>query len=416
MKKRHIPNKAGALKRAGALNRAGVSIAAALAVLFAAGCIIDPQPSFDDTYTSFPQAEILGASFYLVMNGKDVTGDDAGTITKNEDGTYKVRMRRRTPSNVPVAMYVTGAFEFSEFYSITCTFPKEVVNKPYRVYACASRAMDGNTDADYPTARDLVGMTAFPGGVAEGTFRMSNEGINFLNKDRRNRPYITVFLYLYFQTADNSNPEDFYEFTLHSVKGANGIMPESKAVRVEVYRDGETDAANKFILQPNSIEGYPDEKAVLARYIHRYNSDKASPDLPLMASTASLHIDLEVPNTDVGKEIEFELRGVNLFPTGLYAASNNYITRDLFKSDKVKVLAGTGGSQAEQTNIVTEERILENAAWNYYYKIKARIRNYSNLFGSRTGAGIRLVIEGPFENTDRYTCRIVLPDKYVGEK
>ncbi|MDR2924036.1 MAG: hypothetical protein LBU85_11940 [Treponema sp.] len=395
----------------------------AAAALFAAGCFaiclviclanctIDPRPAINDAFTSFPEAEILGASFYLVINNKDVTGDDAGTISKNEDGSYKVRMRRRSPSNVPVAMYFTGTFEFSEFYSITCTFPEDAENKPYRVYACASRGMDGNMDADYPTARDLVGASAFSGGAAEGTFRMSNEGINVLNKDSRNRPYITVFLYLYFQTANNSDPDDFYEFTLHSVKGANGVMPESKATRVEVYRDGETNAANKFILQPNGREGYPDEKAILAGYNHRYNSNKTSPGLPLMASTDSLHIDLQVPATDAGKEIEFELRGVNLFPTGLYAAANNYITRDLLKSGKVKVLAGVSG--AEQTGVVTEVRI--TGTQTYYYKVKAKTRNYNNLFGSQTGAGIRLVIEGPFADTDRYACGIALPDKYAGE-
>jgi hypothetical protein len=391
---------------------AAALFAASCMAICLANCLIDPRPVIDDAYTSFPEAEILGASFYLVINSKDVTGDDAGTITKNEDGSYNVRMRRRSPSNVPVAMYVTGTFEFSEFYSITCTFPQDAENKPYRVYACASRGMDGNTDADYPTARDLVGMTAFPSGVAEGTFRMSNEGVNFLNKDSRNRPYITVFLYLYFQTANNDDPNDFYEFTLHSVKGANGIMPESKATRVEVYRDGETDAANKFILQPNGKEGYPDEKAILARYNHRYNSDRMSPGLPLMASTNSLHIDLQVPNTDTGREIEFELRGVNLFPTGLYAAGSNYITRDLLKGGKVKVLAGNGTE--EQTNVVTETRI--TGTQTYYYSVKARIRNYNDLFGGQTGAGLRLVIEGPFADTDRYTCGIILPDKYVGEK
>jgi len=217
---------------------------------------------------------------------------------------------------------------------------------------------------------------------------------------------------LYFQTANNNDPDDFYEFTLHSVKGANGVMPESKAFRVEVYRDGETDAANKFILRPNSMEGYPDENVILAKYNHRYNSDKMSPGLPLMASTGALHIDLQVPNTDVGREIEFELRDVSLFPAGQYAANNNYITRDLLKGGKVKVLAGISG--AEQTGVVTEERII--GTQTYYYKVKTRIRNYNNLFNSQTGAGVRLVIEGPFAGTDRYTCGIVLPDKYVGEK
>lgn len=408
--KKSFPHGAAALAAA-ALTAAALTALLATS-LITASCLIDPRPVIDDGYTSFPEAEILGASFYLVMNDKDVTGDDAGTITKNEDGTYKVRMRRRSPSNVPVAMYVTGTYRFSEYFSITCTFPEDAVNKPYRVYACASRGMDGNTDADYPTARDLVGMSAFPSGVAEGTFRMSNEGVNVLNKDSRNRPYITVFLYLYFQTANPGDPDDFYEFTLHSVKGANGVMPQTRASRVEAYRDGETDPANRFILKPNEKAGYPDEKAILAGYNHRYNSDKASPGFPLMASTDSLHVDLQVPNADAGKEIEFELRGVNLFPAGKYAASNNYITRTLLKSGKVKVLAGT--DFAEQTGVVTEVRI--TGTQTYYYGIKAKIANYENLFGDHAGAGIRLVIEGPFADTDRFTCGITLPEKYAGEK
>jgi hypothetical protein len=383
------------------------TMALIIAALFTTGCLINPQPSIDDSFTSFPEAEILGASFYTMINNKDTTGDDAGSIVKNDDGSYTVRMRRRSPSNVPSAMFVTGSFEFSEFYSITCSFPENAVNKPYRVYGCASRGMDGNVDADYPTARDLVGTTAFPGGAAEGTFRLSNEGINFLNKDRRGRPYITVFLYLYFQTANNNDPDDFYEFTLHSVKGANGIMPESKVTRVEVYRDGDLNT-ERYILAPNAITGFPDENNILGGYIHRFDSRKLSSAISLR-DTNSLHIDLQVPGTDVGKDIEFELRGLSLFPAGLYAASNNYITASLLKGPKVKVLG-----QPEQNGVVTETRI--TGTQTYYYGVKARVRNYNDLFGSQTGAGVRLVIEGPFAGTDRYSLGITLPDKYVGEK
>jgi hypothetical protein len=61
-----------------------VPFAAALlaTLLIATSCLIDPRPVIDDGYgyTSFPEAEILGASFYLVMNDKDITGDDAGSI------------------------------------------------------------------------------------------------------------------------------------------------------------------------------------------------------------------------------------------------------------------------------------------------------------------------------------------------
>jgi len=410
------------------LKRTAAPIAAlltALLVITGAGCIIDPQPSFEDEYPSFPEAEILGASFYLMVDNKDVTGDEAGTISKNEDGTYKVRMRRRSPSNVPTAMFITGTFEFSEFYSITCSFPADAENKPYRVYACASRGMDGNTDADYPTARDLVGTSAFPGGGAEGTFRMSNEGVNYLNKDSRNRPYITVFLYLYFQSANTSDPNDFYEFTLLSVKGANGKMPKSVVTKAEVYRDGDAEHTCEAIIEDryNVVDpvtgALKPDTFILGNFYkssawertnffnHQLNSRKLSEPVPV-TDTNALRIDLQVPDADVGKQIEFVLRG----GAGLYAEGStaNLINPTLVKA--ARVLAGTAGG--EQTGIVTENRI-SGANPNlgmpsYEYTVKARIVRYDDMTGIKLAIGT-----GPFVNTERFSCTIRLPDKYVGE-
>jgi hypothetical protein len=411
MKKRHILNKAGALNRAGAQKRAGVFIAAVLMVLLTAGCVIDPRPSFNDDYTSFPEAEILGASFYLMVNNKDVTGDDAGTITKNEDGTYKVRMRRRAPSNVPVAMFITGSFRFSEFYSITCSFPKDAENKPYRVYACASRGMDGNVDADYPTARDLVGTSAFPGGAAEGTFRMSNEGVNYLNKDSRNRPYITVFLYLYFQTANNNDPNDFYEFTLHSVKGANGIIPESVVTNAEVYRDGDSAKCSviieKYEMMDPVTAAVEKKDLILGNYLHRLDSRKLSSPASVV-DTNSLCIDLRVPDADAGKQIEFVLRG----GAGLYSQGStaNLINRDIVMA--ARVLAGTAAG--EQTGVVTEARMAganPNLGMpSFEYTIKARTVRYTDMTGIKLAIGT-----GPFAETERFSCSITLPVEYVRE-
>jgi hypothetical protein len=388
--------------------RIAVSIAS---LLLAVGCVIDPRPAIEDTYTSFPEAEILGASFYLMMDNKDVTGDDAGTIKKNDDGTYKVRMRRRSPSNAPTAMYITGTFEFSEFYSITCTFPEDAENKPYRVYTCASRGMDGNTDADYPTARDLVGSSAFPGGVAAGTFRMSNEGINYLNKDSRNRPYITVFLYLYFQTANNNDPDDFYEFTLHSVKGANGVMPESKVTKVEVYREGDEAKCDVIVEEYKVIDPVHNvtvtKNFILGNYYHRLDSRKLSVPVPVVTAN-SLRIDLRVPDADVGREMEFVLRG----GAGLYSQGDttNLIDRDIVKA--ARVLAGTTAS--EQTGIVTETRMQGSqpgSMSSYEYTVKARMVRYADMTGIKLAIGM-----GPFADTDRFSCSISLPNKYMGEK
>jgi len=382
------------------------------AVFFLTGCIREVIYQEDDRYTPFPEAQILGASFYYQVNNQDVSGDEAGMISKNEDGTYQVKMKRRSPPSLPSAMYIMGSFEFSDFYKIVCTFPDDptIIDKPYRVYACASRYMDGNTDADYPTAVDLIGEAAFRSGVAAGTFEMTNEGINYLNPDPRGRPYITVFLYLYFNNV--SNPDDYYEFTLDFVGGANGYVPASKVTRAEIYRSG--DANNKFVLEAIdeevtdigtgeiSIETTP----ILARYNHRFDSIKIKPAVPSI-NTSSLHIELKVPDDDVGKQIEFEVRGAGLFS----GDGENQITRDMNVAGRV--LAGTG--QAEQTGVVEEVRVVGNPP-TYYYKVKARTVRYANLFGE-VGTGVKFVISGTeqFANIDRFTCGLFVPEKYVGE-
>jgi hypothetical protein len=353
-------------------------------------------------YTPFPEAEILGASFYYQRGGQDVTGDNAGMISKNEDGSYHVRMRRREPSNVPSAMFITGSFEFSEFFKITCTFPDDpaIADKPYRVYACASRLMDGNTDADYPTASDLMGEAVFRNGVAIGTFTMTNEGINYLNPDPRGRPYITVFLYLYFSKV--SDPDDYYEFTLDFAGGANGKPPESVVTNAEVYREG--DAANKFEpiieeLQKTDPElGPVTRNFILANYDQRFDSRKMESAIPVI-NTNALRINLKVPDTDVGKQIEFEIRNA-----GLYSGTDvNLITGAMNQSAKVE------NGQAE----IEEIRIIGNPI-TYRYKIKTSIIKYDGSF-----TGVKLVIPGTtqtFANIDRFSCTLNLPDKYVEKK
>jgi len=370
---------------------------ALLILLSLAGCIRDVDPPLDDDfYTSFPEPEILGASFYYQRDGKDVTGVDAGTISKNEDGTYKVRVRRRTPSNVPTAIFITGSFEFSEYYRIVATFPEDpaITDKPYRVYACASRYLDLAADADYPTANDLKGQAVFRNGVAIGTFAMTNEGINALKPDRRGRPYITMFMYLYFNNV--SDPDDWYEFTLNSVGGANGVIPKSKVTKAAVYRAG--DGTNKFeIPRPDASE---EENYILARFNLRYDSGTID-----ALDTDSLILDLKVPDEDVGREIEFEMRNVGLYQTGESLIGNTII-------NTATVQAGTGAGQDEQSGIVTE--LQDNGS---YYRVKAKIVEYADLFGE-PGAGIRLVIKGtdPFTDTRRVTFTLYVPDKYVGEE
>jgi len=387
----------------------GLVIVLLLTAFFLSGCIRDVIYTDDDMYTSFPRAEILGAGFYYQRNGQDVSGDDAGMISRNEDGSYRVKIRRRSPSSSPSMISFTGSFEFSEFYKVTCTFPEDpaIKDKPYRVYACASRGMDGNMDADYPTASDLMGEAVFRNGVAIGTFTMTNEGINTLNPDPWKRPYITVFLYLYFDKV--TDPDDYYEFTLNFVGGANGITPASVVTKAEVYREG--DAANKFLLEvvkeiTEDSYGLSHTKIapVLARYNHRFDSRKISPGIPAV-NTSSLCVNLQVPDADEGKEIQFEIRNVGLYQTTAYPApdGSNLVTGEMIKAAQIAELPAS--------EFVITERPVSPATVpvSYFYTVKAKIVKYGDM------TGIKMTIPGPFADTRRFTFTLNVPDKYVGE-
>jgi len=389
------------------------------AALLLSGCIREVIFTLDDRYTPFPEVEILGASFYYQRDGQDVSGDSAGMISKNGDGTYNVKMKRRSPASVPSAMYIMGSFEFDEFYKITCTFPDDpsIIDKPYRVYACASRYMDGASDADYPTAVDLIGEAVFRNGVAIGTFDMTNEGINYLNKDPQGRPYITVFLYLYFDTV--SDPDDYYEFTLDFAGGANGYIPASKVTKAEIYRN--SDRNGKFMLEAaETDEEYEDPVSgeirkktipILANFNHRFDSQKFNAAIPVV-NTQSLNIELRVPDGDLGKELGFEIRGAGIFSEG---STENLITRDMNTS--ARVLAGAIAGQEEQSGptVVEEVRVVGNPP-TYYYKITAKTVSYNDICGE-PGTGIKFVISGTqaFTAIDRFTCTLLVPDKYRWE-
>jgi len=391
-------------------------LSAALLTVFLTGCIRDVEAPREDKYTSFPKAEILQASFYYQRNGVDVSGDEAGSIQDNGDGTYKVKMRRRSPSTSPSAMFIgrDGSFTFSEFFKLTCTFPDDpsITEKPYRVYACASVGADGNTDADYPTANDLIGSAAFKSGVAIGTIDMTNEGINYLNPDPsgRKRPYTTVFLYLYFNNV--SDPDDWYEFTLDFVGGANAEMPESVVTKAEIYREGDTAKhaaiVEKYDMINPDTSVMEERKFILANYYHALSSRRLSAPPPVV-TTNSLRVDLHVPDADAGKQIEFVLKG----GAGLYAqgSTTNLINRDMVKA--ARVLAGAGA--VEQTGIVTETRITganpNLGPVSYEYTIKAQAVRYSDMTGIKLAIGNR-----PFANIERFTCNISLPDKYLGNE
>jgi hypothetical protein len=198
-----------------------------------------------------------------------------------------------------------------------------------------------------------------------------------------------------------SDPDDYYEFILNEVKGANGITPVSKVTKAVVYRGGDTDEANHIILESTYDEDEPDPalrgEPIVAGYNHRLDSRKNSTALPA-AAASTLHIELHVPDTDEGKELEFEFRGAGLYSGGSTA---NLLTSEAFKT--AKIVNGTG--------TVTETRIPGNPP-TYYYTVKTKAFKHADM------TGVKLVISGtePFANTDRFTCTLNLPEKYVGEE
>jgi hypothetical protein len=351
-------------------------------ILLAASLVFGACPAADDggtesiNYVSFPEDEILGSSFYA---GDGVL--DPGFIEKNTDGTYSVRIKRRAPSTSPVAMFITGSFSFSDYYSITCTFPDDpaLTNKPYRVYAMASTNLDLAVDADYPTAWDSRVFTSFRNDEAVGRVAMNNENINTLTV--KSKPYITIVLYLYFKDAGNA--DEYYTFTLNEVKAADGIVPVSPVTRIAAYREGDPVTSSFYRSAP-----------VQAGFNIKYDSGTINP-----ANPASLNVDIEVPSADLGRELEFEVRNVGLY-TG---ASANLI-------DKAAILAAmvaAGQTAPAQTGVVTE------TATATVYKVKATVVEYADLFG-QPGTGIRFFIPGSFTNTNRFTLTVNLPGEYTG--
>ncbi|MDR0387366.1 MAG: hypothetical protein LBH57_04950 [Treponema sp.] len=352
------------------------------AILLAASLILGACPVADEegtesiNYVSFPEDEILGASFYA---GDGVL--DPGFIEKNADGTYRVRIKRRAPSSSPVAMFITGSFSFSGYYSITCTFPEDpaITNKPNRVYVMASTNLDLAVDADYPTAWDSRVFTSFRNDEATGRVVMNNENINTLTV--KSKPYITVVLYLYFKDA--GSPDDYYEFTLNEVKAANGVVPVSMVTQIAAYREGDSAASSFYRSAP-----------VQAGFNIKYDSKTIH-----SASPASLNVDIEVPSADSGQELEFEIRNVGVYT----AAAANLIDKATILSAQV----AAGQTVPAQTGVVTE------TATATVYKVKAKVVEYADIFG-HPGTGIRLSIPGPFADTTRFTITVNLPEEYTG--
>jgi hypothetical protein len=351
-------------------------------ILLSVSLIFGACPAADDegkgsiNYVSFPEDEILGSSFYA---GDGVL--DPGFIEKNTDGTYRVRIKRRSPSTSPVAMFITGSFSFSDYYSITCTFPDDpaIANKPYRVYAMASTNLDLAIDADYPTAWDSRVFTSFRNEEAAGKVVMNNENINTLTV--KSKPYITIVLYLYFKDAGSAG--DYYTFTLNEIKAANGIIPVSPVTQIAAYRAGDPVTSSFYRSAP-----------VQAGFNIKYDSKTINSTNP-----SSLNVDIEVPAADLGKELEFEIRNVGLYT----AAGSNLIEKTIILAAQV----AAGKNSPAQTGVVSE------TATETVYKVKAKVVDYEDLFG-QLGTGIRLFIPGSFANTTRFTITVKLPGEYAG--
>lgn len=378
-----------------------IAVLLVLAVLIPVSCrynlyyvpgVVDEADGFDP----LPVEEILGATFYIADT---VPSEQAGLITDNGDGTYTIQIRRRSPAYVPSAVFISGPFTFSDYYKIICEFPDDdKPAKPYRVYAFASVAtekIDDAVNSDYPTAVDL-GAAAFGSSGAAGAFTLTNEGINTLavkkNPSGTVKPYCSLVMYLYFNNANMSDPNDMYTFKLKGVRVKHGQRPEGPVIKARAYRDGDPDNALELT------------DPVLPSFNHRYDSKTIS-----VVSSASLNVDIQVPDEDEGKEFEFVIRGL-----GMYAGETNLIADGRITPQAIVFENGSAGTSPNGT--VTEGTAKLTGRDVPVYTIKAAAVAYDDLFGDgEPGTGVKIKIPGTFTNTSRFTIWLNLPRMYVGE-
>jgi hypothetical protein len=253
-----------------------------------------------------------------------------------------------------------------------------------------------------------MGDAVFRNGVAIGTFDMTNEGVNYLNPDPFGRPYITVFLYLYFQNV--GDPDEYYEFTLNFVGGAKAKMPEGVVTKAEIYRAG--DAGHKLepivenFVEVDPVYGPVTKNFIIANFNHRLDSRQITPAVPAV-NTSGLCIDLEIPDGE-GKEIEFEIRNVSLLQTTAFPApeNSNLITGDMIKNARITGLSGSDF-------VITENEVTpKTSPPSFYYTVKAKVVRYGDM------TGIKMVIPGTgtFSDTRRFTCTLKIPDKFTNEQ
>ncbi|MDR3283806.1 MAG: hypothetical protein LBS97_01345 [Treponema sp.] len=366
-----------------------VCLMACLCLFLATGCGGDTEDG-ELTYVSFPEEEILGASFYV----GDFVGD-AGTIAKNPDGSYKVQIKCRTPfaSNAPVNVTFSGPFAFESRYRITATFPEDpsITNKPYRVYVCASvgqvsknELVDANTVADYVSAWDSDVYASFQDNRVKGTLVMDNANGAIITKRGDGRQYVTVFMSLYFhQTFDG-----YYEFTVNALEGGNGVSYTSPVTSVAGYRAGD-DATPQL---PTAALPGP----LLGGWEY-----KAASGTLTASSPAEFNLDLAVPASGVGRTIEFSLRNFEVLK-----GTDKLLTSAIVQTAKVR--AGT--SAAEQSNVVTATTYQVTTATGpetrYEYRVTAKAVQYEGF------TGVKLFVPGPFTDSDGFTFNITLPEHY----
>jgi hypothetical protein len=364
--------------------------AAAIALLLAACPMVDEEdsgPKWTDnvTWVDFPDDAIQYGVCYA---GDGVT--DAGTITKNSDGTWDITIKY-TQGNQKSQIAIGGeALTFKRNFWVTAEFPEEAPVKPQKFMVMQSPSLPADNDpqsgADWGNAWQSQLQDFGPIGPIKGEITASNLDTDG-NNVATNVEEHTLVLWLYFDTILSSGT---YTFKLKEVKAGNlaygGPPPVLKA---SAGIAGATNAYSRVITQPS-----------IARNHYRVENS-------FTAETGStgLAIDIKLPDDAADKTYTFDIAATAFAGN----TTNLLLTTDVWNA--AYIAAGT--TEPQQNTVSAPYEAATNPAKAGYVKITGKAAAHDDLFGE-TGVGLKLII--PFASTvsaTRYVAVLYFPEGYV---
>lgn len=314
----------------------------------------------DISYTPFPEDEIVYANIYA---GDEM--QNAGVITKNEDGTYTAKVKVRNPGTSQSAIYFTGPFTFEDHYSLTLDLPADSSINPTRVYTFASSGSNEN-GADWSRAFDTGSITG------SGEITASNGDVALPVSTAK---YKTVGLYLYFAAGQEGQE---YTFTIKELKAAKATVPPPSPV-------------TSFVAYRNEPWTGPEFSLTAPLHGLNYSFDSGT---VAAAAPQYLEIDLHFPKSAKGKYYQATLSRV-----GVYSGTTNIIDDAVM----LNAFVWNTGDYSRQNDVITKNT---DGTFTAGFKI---------IQETESDCIAKLMIPGTFTNSDRFTLRINLAPALLDE-